>query len=123
MALPGWFGSLWLTRFSRPAGERPIWHHLLRTPPQRILDTFADHGVIELAPQLPTAEAAGIPETGPAEELAPGPRAEVLRCCLEAHRNLMALKPENVAKFQMVEQYLARELAKESGTPESGTVG
>jgi hypothetical protein len=29
----------------------------------------------------------------------------------------MALKPENVAKFQMVEQYLARELAKESGTP------
>jgi len=38
MALPGWFGSLWLTRFSRPAGERPIWRHLLRTPPQRILE-------------------------------------------------------------------------------------
>ncbi len=30
MALPRWFGSLWLTRFSRPAGERPIWQHLLR---------------------------------------------------------------------------------------------
>lgn len=38
MALPGWFGSLWLTRFSRPAGERPLWRHLLRTPPQRILE-------------------------------------------------------------------------------------
>lgn len=38
MALPGWFGSLWLTRFSRPAGERPLWRHLLGTPPQRILE-------------------------------------------------------------------------------------
>ena len=38
MALPGWFGSLWLTRFSRPAGERPLWRHLLRTPPKRILE-------------------------------------------------------------------------------------
>ena len=96
---------------------------VLHRPPQRILDTFADHGVIELVTQLPPAEAAGIPEAGPAEELAPGTRAEVLRCCLEAHRTLMALKPENVAKFQMVEQYLARELAKESATPETGTAG
>jgi hypothetical protein len=38
MALPGWFGSLWLTRFSRPAGERPLWRHLLRGTPQRILE-------------------------------------------------------------------------------------
>lgn len=38
MALPGWFASLWLTRFSRPAGERPLWQHLLRTPPKRILE-------------------------------------------------------------------------------------
>ncbi len=38
MALPGWLGSLWLTRFSRPAGERPIWRHVLRQPPQRILE-------------------------------------------------------------------------------------
>jgi anti-anti-sigma regulatory factor len=89
----------------------------LHRPPQRILDTLADHGVLELVTLLPTADAAGVTETGPAEDLAPGTRAEVLRCCLESHRTLMALKPENVAKFQMVEQYLARELAKESGTP------
>lgn len=38
MALPGWFGSLWLTRFSRPAGERPIWRHLLGNRPQRVLE-------------------------------------------------------------------------------------
>ena len=38
MALPGWLGSLWLTRFSRPAGERPIWRHVLRQPPRRILE-------------------------------------------------------------------------------------
>lgn len=89
----------------------------LHRAPQRILDTLADHGVLELFAQLPAAEAAAIPETGPAQDLAPGTRAEVLRCCLEAHRNLMALKPENVAKFQVVEQFLAQELAKESGQP------
>ena len=38
MALPGWFGSLWLTRFSRPAGERTLWRHVLKQPPQRILE-------------------------------------------------------------------------------------
>jgi hypothetical protein len=87
----------------------------LHRAPQRILDTLADHGVLDLVSQLPTAEAEGVPQTGPAEDLAPGTRAEVLRCCLEAHRSLMALKPENVAKFQMVEQFLSQELAKESG--------
>lgn len=38
MALPGWIGTLWMTRFSRPAGERTIWRQVLRHPPQRILE-------------------------------------------------------------------------------------
>lgn len=27
-----------MTRFSRPAGERPLWRHVLRHPPHRILE-------------------------------------------------------------------------------------
>lgn len=38
MPLPGWLQTLWMTRFSRPAGERPLWRHVLRQPPQRILE-------------------------------------------------------------------------------------
>ena len=38
MALPGWLATLWMTRFSRPAGERAIWRHVLRSPPSRILE-------------------------------------------------------------------------------------
>lgn len=38
MATLGFFRRLWLTRFSRPAGERVIYRHLLRTPARRILE-------------------------------------------------------------------------------------
>lgn len=34
----GMIRSLWLTRLSRPAGERPIYRHALKTPPRRILE-------------------------------------------------------------------------------------
>lgn len=34
----GWFGRLWLTRLSKPAGERMIHRLALRTPPKRILE-------------------------------------------------------------------------------------
>jgi len=34
----GWFGRLWLSRLSKPAGERVIHRHVLRTPPKRILE-------------------------------------------------------------------------------------
>jgi hypothetical protein len=34
----GLLRSLWLTRFSQPAGERVIYRHVLRTPPVRILE-------------------------------------------------------------------------------------
>jgi len=38
MAQHGWFRRLWLTRLSRPAGERVIYRHVLRTGPQRIVE-------------------------------------------------------------------------------------
>jgi hypothetical protein len=43
-------------------------------------------------------------------------KAEVLKCCLDAHRALMALKPENVAKFEAVERFLSRESDKLLGS-------
>jgi len=38
MAKLGWFGRLWLNRFSKPAGERPIYRLILRNRPRRILE-------------------------------------------------------------------------------------
>ncbi len=34
----GWIGAAWLSRFSRPASERPVYRHVLANPPQRILE-------------------------------------------------------------------------------------
>ena len=38
MARYGLFRRLWLTRFSQPARERPLYRHVLRTPPKRIIE-------------------------------------------------------------------------------------
>jgi hypothetical protein len=38
MAGYGLFRRLWLTRFSQPAGERPIYGHVLRTAPKRVIE-------------------------------------------------------------------------------------
>lgn len=38
MARLGFLEATWLTRFSRPAGERVVHRTVLRTPPQRILE-------------------------------------------------------------------------------------
>ena len=34
----GLFRRLWLTRFSQPARERPLYRHVLKTPPTRIIE-------------------------------------------------------------------------------------
>jgi len=35
---PGWLNTLWLTRFSRPAGERILYRHVVTRRPRRILE-------------------------------------------------------------------------------------
>ena len=47
------------------------------------------------------------------------PRVEVTRTCLEAHRILMGLNPENVGKFKDVTQFLAEDLKKLEQAKES----
>lgn len=84
--------------------------------PERILDTLEDHGVLRWVAQVDERGETRFPETGEVQTLEKGTRAATLRCCLDAHRTLMALKPENVAKFQVVERFLAKELEKETGS-------
>ncbi|MFM8735733.1 MAG: hypothetical protein ACKOC8_11120 [Pirellulales bacterium] len=38
MARMGLLRSLWLTRLSKPTGERMLYRHVLRTPPTRLLE-------------------------------------------------------------------------------------
>lgn len=59
MSKLGLFKSLWLTRLSRPAGERIIFRHVLRNPPQRILDIGL--GMLVRTERLLEATAAGRP--------------------------------------------------------------
>lgn len=87
---------------------------ILHKAPQRILDGLEDHGVLALV-ELMDETGACVPAVAEsAYELTPCTKGEVMACCLDAHRALMALKPENVAKFQAVEKYLAQEVAKSS---------
>jgi anti-sigma B factor antagonist len=39
-------------------------------------------------------------------------REEISRACLEAHQTLMAINPENIARFKDVTQFLAEDLSK-----------
>lgn len=38
MANYGLLRRIWLTRFSQPSGERPLYRHVLRTPPRRMIE-------------------------------------------------------------------------------------
>lgn len=55
MAGMGFFRGLWLTRLSQPAAERPLYRHVLRSRPRRILEIGL--GLLVRTPRL--LEAAG----------------------------------------------------------------
>jgi hypothetical protein len=83
--------------------------------PQRILDGLDDHGVLAQVTLLTADQQTSlIPETTEVA-LHPSTKSEILKCCLDAHRALMALKPENVVKFEAVERFLSREAARLEG--------
>jgi anti-anti-sigma regulatory factor len=77
----------------------------------RVLDLLDNLGVLPLVDVL---------EGGPSDktlaecqEIALGQhsKAEMTACCLEAHRLLMKLKPENAAKFRTVTEILEQQLS------------
>jgi hypothetical protein len=85
--------------------------------PRRILEGLEDHGVLEQVSLLETGPLPSLPLVTTEVPLEPASKPEILRCCLDAHRALMALKPENVAKFEAVERFLSREAEKADTTP------
>ena len=82
----------------------------LANPNARIFELLENLGVLPLfkvttlAPQLPADAKVSAPETiSPTQE-------QITRTCLEAHKILMAVNPDNVARFKDVTQFLAEDL-------------
>ena len=91
----------------------------LLNPNERIRDLLENLGVAHL---FKIVEAKMPVANEQFEEVhADGPqpsRAEVTRNCLEAHRLLMSLNPENVGKFKDCTQFLAEDLKRLEAKPE-----
>ena len=82
----------------------------LLNPSARIRELLDNLGVISLfkittiEPQLPADAKVTAPDpVNPTQE-------QITRTCLEAHQTLMAVNPENVARFKDVTQFLAEDL-------------
>jgi anti-sigma B factor antagonist len=84
----------------------------LLNPNPRVVELLENLGVLHLF-RL-THGALPLPHT--AQPLQPQPgcptKEEVTRACLEAHRTLMEVNPNNVAKFKDLAQFLAEDLKK-----------
>ncbi len=84
----------------------------LWNPNARVLDLLENLGVLHLfaVRQGPLA----VPEGAEPCLRAPAnpSREEVTRACLEAHRTLMQINPENVSRFKEVAQFMAEDLKK-----------
>ena len=89
----------------------------LLNPNPRISETLENLGVMDLFSIKTCAE----PLTDRFEPLAQSPKSsqmELTSICLEAHKTLMAIKPENAQKFRDVAEFLAEDLKKlESRNP------
>lgn len=79
-------------------------------PNERVTDLLDNLGVLPLV-RCVSAPPSPAPGTIDRELVAEShSKAEVAECCLEAHRILMALKPENIAKFRSLEQVLVKQI-------------
>jgi len=83
----------------------------LLNPNPRIAETLENLGVVDLF----AIRACAQPLTDCFEPLARAPgntQVELTRTCLEAHKILMSINPENVQKFKDVAQFLADDLKR-----------
>ena len=84
----------------------------LLNPSARIADILENLGVLGL---FDVTKGAPVPQDAAraalAEPCKPS-REEVTRTCLEAHKTLMAINPDNVARFKDVTKFLAEDLKK-----------
>lgn len=82
---------------------------VLFCPNDRIRDLLDSLGVLPLVTVL--EDRAQQPTEGLTEvTLGESSKRQVAECCLEAHRLLMALRPDNIAKFQELTRTLERQL-------------
>lgn len=82
---------------------------VLSRPNERIRDLLDSLGVLPmvgLLEDLAQQPAGSMTEVG----VGSSSKRQVAECCLESHRLLMALRPENVAKFQELTRTLERQL-------------
>ncbi|HYG22671.1 MAG TPA: STAS domain-containing protein [Verrucomicrobiae bacterium] len=88
----------------------------LYNPNPRITDLLENLGVLHLF-RLQQGEVC-LPEPTTDHNHSPGApsREEVTQTCLEAHRTLMDLSPENAARFKDVAAFLAEDLKKMKAT-------
>jgi anti-sigma B factor antagonist len=83
----------------------------LLNPNPRIAETLENLGVLDLfaiknCPEIPAGSFEPLAQTADKSQL------ELTRNCLEAHKTLMSLQPENVQKFKDVAQFLADDLKR-----------
>lgn len=91
--------------------EAAIQLHLLN-PNQRVVDLLENLGIADLfCPVYCQVPSAGQQKLTAPEEVHAS-REEVSETCLEAHRLLMDLNPDNVPKFKDVAEFLAQDLKK-----------
>jgi anti-anti-sigma factor len=93
----------------------------LLNPNERILELLESLGILHLfkvaqgeKQHSESTEASVITPACPSKE-------EVTRACLEAHRTLMELNPENAAKFKDVAAFLAEDLKKNRPAPQAAS--
>jgi len=100
-------------------GTKPGQEHgamELSNPNARVTELLENLGVLHLfrISQGPLT----LPESAEVRACAPAnpTREEVTSACLEAHRTLMQINPENVARFKEVTQFMAEDLKKLKST-------
>jgi anti-sigma B factor antagonist len=98
-------------------------HLRLLNPNQRVSDLLDNLGISHLFQTVNRdSPIPGHYQTQPATEMLPS-REELSRTCLEAHRTLMDLNPENIPKFKDVAQFLAEDLKRLHDAPAQGAGG
>ncbi len=94
-----------------PKAEAAVCVQLLN-PNARVTELLESLGIAHLFPTCRGSGAQEMQFTPAAETDGHPSREEIAKTCLEAHQILMALNPENVAKFKDVAQFLAEDLKR-----------
>lgn len=94
--------------------EQGCKRFVLVNPNQRVTDLLDSLGVLSLVSVLSGGHLRQADGLGQEVEVGGSSHAEVAACCLEAHRLLMALKPENAPKFRELTRMLEKQVAASS---------